>query len=131
MSKPTKLVRVTCTLPADLVKAADALAEREGRSRSWVVAEAIRRVLASGTLPTPPAQVVREGTRHPHGDEFEDARHQRRVADLAMSPEQRVQVSEEMVRTADALHPRPAYHGVLAFDTWEDFQAWKKLERRR
>jgi hypothetical protein len=124
------LERVTCTLPADLVKAADAIAQREGRSRSWVVAEALRRYLAADVPASPPPGRVREQARHPYGDEFEDARRQRRDGDLALTPEQRVRAAEELAQMAADLHPRPRYHGVLAFDTWEDFATWKKRDSR-
>lgn len=47
------LVRVTCTLPADVLKAADGLAKRLDRSRSWVVAEALRRYVIPQPAPAP------------------------------------------------------------------------------
>jgi hypothetical protein len=124
------LERVTCTLPRDLVKAADALAAREGRSRSWVVAEALRRYLGPARPTEAPAGAVREGAVHPYADQFEDARRQRRDADLALTPEQRILAAEELARVAAEANPRPRFHGVLAFDSWEDFQAWKRQEAR-
>jgi len=52
------LIRVTATVPADLLKAADRLARRTGRSRSAVLSEGLRRVLAApdsaGPVPSPP-----------------------------------------------------------------------------
>lgn len=54
------LVRATCTLPADVLKAADALAKRLDRSRSWVVAEALRRYVIPQPTPAPPHGRVSE-----------------------------------------------------------------------
>lgn len=49
------LIRVTATMPADLLKAADRLARRTGRSRSAVLAEGLRRVVAAPDLVAPVA----------------------------------------------------------------------------
>lgn len=46
MSK-AKLERVTITIPQPVLAAADALAHRLDRSRSWVLAEAVRRMVGS------------------------------------------------------------------------------------
>ncbi len=80
------LVRVTATMPADLLKAADRLARRTGRSRSAVLSEGLRRVLAApdaaGPVPSPPVvaaatddtllaelgrRLARRGARAPEG----------------------------------------------------------------
>lgn len=48
------LLRITCTVPADVLKAADHLAERLERSRSWVVTEALRRYVTRQPAPAQP-----------------------------------------------------------------------------
>lgn len=60
MTKPP-LERVTITIPQPLLAAADALAERMDRSRSWVLAEAVRRMVGaeSGVPPTRLPEICR------------------------------------------------------------------------
>ena len=43
------LSRITVTVPENVVQAADELARALDRSRSWVVAEAIRRFVSGGS----------------------------------------------------------------------------------
>jgi hypothetical protein len=50
MTKPP-LERVTITIPQPLLQAADELASRLDRSRSWVLAEAVRRMVAGEMVP--------------------------------------------------------------------------------
>lgn len=52
MTKP-QLERVTITIPQPLLAAADDLAARLDRSRSWIVAEAVRRLVSSESVITP------------------------------------------------------------------------------
>ena len=54
------LLRITCTVPADVLKAADRLAKRLERSRSWVVTEALRRYVSRQPAPAPPHGRVSE-----------------------------------------------------------------------
>ena len=54
------LIRVTCTLPADVLRAADRLGKHMDRSRSWVVAEALRRYVSRQPAPAPPHGQVSE-----------------------------------------------------------------------
>ncbi len=44
MSSEPPLARISMTIPPDVLKRADRIAKREGRSRSWVLAEAVRRL---------------------------------------------------------------------------------------
>ena len=54
------LVRITCTIPAEVLEGADGLAKRLDRSRSWVVAEALRRYVTRQPAPTQPHGRVSE-----------------------------------------------------------------------
>ena len=126
-----RLERVTCTLPGDLVKAADAIAAREGRSRSWVVAEALRvfvagcreaadsaagRVSEAGA----PSYEVREA--------FEAASRAQLEEELRMTPEERVLIADDLAVEAARIRPQPQVRQVVAFESWEDFLAWKKSD---
>lgn len=124
------LSRISATLPAALVRSADRLARKLGRSRSWVLAEALRRYVSeraeAGATPvavgepiTPPEELARA---------FEEASRSRLKSDLALSPEERVRVVEELARTAAIARPQPRCQQILAFDSWEDYLAWMKTD---
>lgn len=112
--------RITITIPEELVEAADAKAESLGRSRSWVLVEALRRYLAEVAA----RAAVREptATEAPGLGPYRQAQLQ---ADLSLSPEQRVKEAQRTAKT----HPydRHARHDqFLTFDTYEAYVDWKR-----
>lgn len=117
--------RVTCTIPSDVLDAADAAARKLGRSRSWVVTEALRRFTAE---PPPEPALVREQPRWPYTAEFDGARSALRDADLALGPAERLRAAEELAEEAARLRPRPRIREVLQFGNLEDYFAWKKRD---
>jgi predicted transcriptional regulator len=129
--------RVTVTVPTAVLKAADRLAARLDRSRSWVVAEALRRYAAQpeavGAVPGAgehafAAPAVREPPTPPYElrSAFRAAEAARLESDLALTPEQRVHVAEEIARTSPSDRPRPRFRRVLQFDTYADYLDWKR-----
>lgn len=112
-----RLTRVTCTIPADLVRRADALARQHARSRSWVLSEATRRYLAR---PSDAPETLGADAA------FESARDARRRADLALTAEQRVAEAEQLADTGAAQRPR--LRQVALFDSFEDYFAWKRRQ---
>ena len=125
MSKP--LARITITVPPDALRKADAQARRSGRSRSWVISEALRLFLAEPLS----APVVREPPSLPCTVGLGPQRTRQVEADLQLTPEQRVREAEEPARVADAVRPRPRFQQVVSFATLEDYFAWKKSEALR
>jgi predicted transcriptional regulator len=117
----SKIARVTITLPAELLAAADARARQLDRSRSWVVAEAVRRHLA-----TP---VVREPGVAYAAREVADARRLHLASDLRLSPSERLRRAEELGRLARTAQRRGRRQQVIAFDTYEDYCEWNKARR--
>lgn len=117
------LSRVTCTIPSGVLAAADAAAKRLGRSRSWVVSEALKHLTAN---PAPTA--VAETVRLPYGDALAAARASQRDADVALTPAERLLAAEELAAETARLRPRPRIREVLLFDTPEDYFAWKKRD---
>ena len=107
---PTKhYARVAITLPPDDLAAADRMASELDRSRSWVIAEAVRQFTAKGLGPSRQRQLA---------------------ADLKLTPAQRVRAAEE---TADVPARRQRSPGarrqrVLGFDRYDDFLDWKRRE---
>jgi hypothetical protein len=118
--------RIAITLPRDLLAATDRRAKELDRSRSRVVAEALRAYLGS-----PSASQVGETTRPAYGaDDFGVARRQQLERDLARSPAERLRVAEEAGRLAKSRRPRRgAVQQIIGFDSYEDFYAWKKANR--
>jgi hypothetical protein len=129
MKRP-RIARISITLPADLLRQADQEAARLGRSRSWVIAEALRRGPA-GTE-APPRLVREAAPASPYGavrEELEVARDRRLRAALAQSPTERLRQASELVRLARAVRPARGRTQVIAFDTFEDYWLWKRAHR--
>ena len=114
--KPRPYARIAITLPPDVLEAADRLAARLDRSRSWVVAEAVRRY---ETAPVDQAEVIAAGRR------------ELLRAALGLSPEERLLRAEELVELARLVHPRPPRAQIIGFDSEDDFAAWKASSRLR
>lgn len=106
--------RIAITLPAEDLEAADRLARDQRRPRSWIVAEAVRRY-AADTRASLPA-VAGLGP----------SRTRQLIADLELTPLERVRAAEETARVT-ALR-RPPVQQVVAFDRYEDYLAWKRIQ---
>ncbi len=112
MAKDSPLERISMTIPADLLRRADRLAKAWARSRSWVLAEGVRR------LSEPP--------RHTKANtQLDGSRRQQLEADLKLSAEQRVIAAE---RTAREVPTRSFGRLFVTFDRPEDYLEWKRLE---
>jgi plasmid stability protein len=61
---------------------------------------------------------------------FEEADRSRLLSDLALTPEQRVHLAEELARTAVSAGPRPRFQRVIQFDRYEDYLDWKRHGER-
>lgn len=116
----SKLARITITVPKDLLAAADARAKRLDRSRSWVVAEALRNSVA--------ARHVAEPAPLPYGTGLDEYRRTQLQADLALTPEERVLEAERTAREAELVRGVPSGTGVRFFDRYEDYITWKRRE---
>lgn len=127
--------RISVTLPPEVVEAADARAQALDRSRSWVVAEALRRYLAAApgeevagmerrglyvAEPAAPAYAARAVERA-------RARHLR--AEAALPVDERLRRAEELGRLARRAQGRGVRCQVIGFDSYEDFYEWKKGHR--
>jgi hypothetical protein len=109
MPKPPPYARIAITMPPETLAAADRLAHDADRSRSWVIAEAVRRFAAAGLGPSRTGQLSR---------------------DLRLTPEARVRAAEETTRVAELRQGRRRDR-MLAFDRYEDFLDWKRSEDAR
>lgn len=135
MPKKTSYARIAITLPKPDLAAADRLARLHDRSRSWIVAEAIRRFAAAGESPTiasrPSAAATDSGpplTADLAPTGLGSSRLAQLKRDLALTPEARVRAAEETLRASPAEAPRT--HRVIAFDRYEDFLEWQRTRNR-
>ena len=131
------LARVTVTVPTALLKQADRRANDLDRSRSWVVAEALRRFLTGAEDPGAlgaarlPA-VVREEALAPYAAPAADiarARLRHLEAELALTPGARLERAEELGRLARARQRRGRRQQVIGFESWDDYDLWKTAQR--
>jgi predicted transcriptional regulator len=126
MSKRPPLARVTITLPRPVLEAADKAAARLDRSRSWVVAEAIRRF--SEGMVRKANLVVPEQTISPYDEaELGAVRIRRLQADLAKTPEERLGEAHALLELSRIVRPRAPRAQIIGFETLEDFHQWKKV----
>ena len=102
--------RISFTIPPDVLRRADRIAKHEGRSRSWVLTDAVRRLAepTSARLPR-----------------LDDSRRGMLEADLALSPTERVVAAERTAREAPA---RRCASLFVTFDRFEDYLEWKRSE---
>ena len=120
MHKKPRYARIAITIPEDDLAAADALAHERDRSRSWIIAEAVRRYTAEPAPEPAPAPA-------PRRPGIGALRRAQLTADLRLSPEARVRAAEETARVGLA-RARPRAQRVIGFDRYEDYLAWKRLE---
>ncbi len=124
------LARISVTLRPALVKAADRRARELDRSRSWVVAEALRLYLDAARLGrAEPSRrdAIRETPGAPYSARgLGDQRLAQLEADLALSPEQRIREAEETARLAESRGRAWRGDRVLMFDRYEDYLAWER-----
>jgi hypothetical protein len=114
MPTKSKYARIAITIPEEDLAAADGLARDRDRSRSWIIAEAVRQYVAQ---PEPLA----------HRPGLGALRHAQLVADLRLSPEERVREAEATARAAPTRRSSREAPRVIGFDRYEDFLAWKRL----
>lgn len=121
------LARISITIPQRLVAGLDRLAPKLDRSRSWLVADAVRQYLARREDDGGTSQAVREVTRESyltHGPG--DYRIAQLEADLRLTPEERVREAEATASLAEAGRRDGDWQGVLVFESYEDYLAWKR-----
>ena len=119
------LSRISATIPEDVLAAADRKAEELDRSRSWVIAEALRQYVAAGG-----ARAVREPavTYRPG---LGSSRQAQLEADLALTPEERVRAAEQVLALDAARGRARQQDRLITFDTYDDYLAWDKQDRIR
>ena len=115
------LHRITITIPRDVLAAADRRARDLNRSRSWVVAEALRGYVRAPAVREPEAPAYAAGA-------VADARRRHLETDLALPVAERLRRAEELAQLGQA--QRRSRSGrrqqIIGFDNYEDFYEWKR-----
>jgi predicted transcriptional regulator len=104
---------LSISLPADLRQSLDMEAERQRRSRSFLVGEAIREYLA------------RQDRRS-----FSEARERTLREGLALPPSDRLRLSEELWGDLARGHELAA-PWTAAFDTFDEYERWRRRRGAR
>lgn len=121
------ITRISVTIPEDVLRAADEHARRLDRSRSWLVAEALRRFVARTTAPAAEARRV---TEPPAG--FAAGLGAFRVrqleADLALSIDDRVHAAERAALVARLRRPSWTRDRLILFDRYEEYLDWSRRQ---
>ncbi|MEX2157313.1 MAG: ribbon-helix-helix domain-containing protein [Gemmatimonadales bacterium] len=99
---------LSVSLPADLRSTLDAEAKRQRRSRSFVVAEAVRDYVA-----------------RQERDAFTAARERTLREGLALAPAARIQLAEDLWQEL-ARGRTPAQPWTATFATFEDYERWRR-----
>jgi len=121
--------RISVTLPKAVLAAADRRAKELERSRSWVIAEALRQ-WNTGGVPTTESRAVREPAAPSYGArEVAEARYQHLLTDLHRTPAERLRRVGDLARLARAGRARGPRVQIIGFDSYEDFYQWKKARR--
>jgi hypothetical protein len=124
------ITRISITLPRELAKAIDAKARELDRSRSWVIAEAARQFVETGSpVGGAPAAAVRESSPVIATSEIAAARRRHLHTEAKLSPGERVWRAEDLTRIARQSQRRRPRRQVIGFDSYEDFYEWKKADR--
>jgi hypothetical protein len=114
MPRGKPFARIAITLPQVDLEAADRLAAISDRSRSWIVAEALRCYVASRTPLTA-------------GAALGASRHEQLRRDLALTPLERIRAAEEGVHMVGLPAGEDRGTEPLRFSTFDDFLTWRRL----
>jgi predicted transcriptional regulator len=118
--------RISITLPAAVLAAADRRARELDRSRSRVIADALRAYVAAPAAVREPAALPYNARAAGLGE----LRLHQLQADLRLTPEQRVRAAEQTARLAERTRGRaPAAGRVVTFERFEDYVDWKRKEQ--
>jgi hypothetical protein len=131
MTKKKPYARIAITLPQEVLAAADRHARQLDRSRSWLVAEAVRQFTAAGSPRESPTEGVREAIWSPYATSLAElARLKHLESQAGLTPEECLHRAEELLQLAPVRKGSPLKQ-VVGFASWDDFAQWKRGRRFR
>jgi predicted transcriptional regulator len=114
MPQRAPYAKIAITLPQEDLAAADRLAAAQDRSRSWIIAEAIRQYVANASRSTA------------SGVELDPSRREQLRRDLALSPQQRIEAGEEALRMVGHVRAAAPAPVPMSFASFDAFLAWMR-----
>lgn len=111
--------RIAITLPPETLRAADELAAQQDRSRSWIIAEAIRQYAASQSLG---ANV---------GYSLGPSRFEQLQRDASLSAQERVLIAEETLSQSAVANRNGTQDIARSFSSFDEFLAWQRAGAKR
>lgn len=105
----TRAAKIAISIPPDDLAAADALASKLGRSRSWILSEALRRFVAHERL----------------SHELDASRAAQLRRDLALTAEERLRETEDEFAAVGEAAPMGCEE-PRRFLNYDDFVAWRR-----
>lgn len=115
------MIRISATVPDELIAATDRYAASVDRSRSWVISESLRRYLQEADRDEAPRELA---------PGLGESRLGQLRADLQLTPRKRVEEAERTAREARLDRPS-ARELLIMFDTFEDYLEWDRGEAVR
>jgi hypothetical protein len=112
MPKKKPYARIAITLPQADLAAADKLAAAQDRSRSWIIAEAVRRYAAEVAQAGAPGRL-------------DESRRAQLARDAALSPSERVHLAEAIADQAKGAE------GPIVYADYEEFRKARRAGRTR
>jgi len=113
MQPRQRFAKIAITLPAEDLASADRLAAKQDRSRSWIIAEALRQYVVRAS--SPDQQVA-----------LDDSRHEQLRRDMALTPVKGIQAAEASVRLVGRSAAAPSENEPLFFEDFDAFLAWNR-----
>ncbi len=108
-----RFAKIAITLPQEDLAAADRLAAEQDRSRSWIVAEALRQYVA------------RSAGHFATASDLDAGRTAQLRRDLALSPQERIEAAEETLRIVGD-RGASAVQEPLTFPSFDAFLTWNR-----
>ena len=124
------ITRISITIPRQLLTALDRRAKQLDRSRSWAIAEAVRRFL--GRAERTPAEttagkrVHQPVTSASAAVAVAAARRRHLGSELALPVSERLRRAEELGKLGRQAQRRATRQQVIGFDSYEDYYQWKQ-----
>jgi Ribbon-helix-helix protein, copG family len=107
-----RFAKIAITLPPEDLAEADRLATEQDRSRSWIIAEALR-------------QYVARSTGHRASSDLDPSRTAQLRRDLLLSPQERIEAADQALRIVGDGRASAAQE-PLTFPTFDAFLEWNR-----
>ena len=136
MPKKKHYARIAITLPERDLAAADKLAADLDRSRSWVIAEAVRRFASGEEPPGAPKSIAASAAPAPSAaapmsasaaaPATTESLTEQLKRDMALTVDQRVLAAEQALDATRRAQKGPVVPRVIAFDRYDEFLDHKR-----